>query len=935
MPDVSPRQSELIATKMFIPRAQRTLIARLRLVHLLDAYHNYALTLVAAPAGFGKTTLVATWLAERMHAAGRRIGEEAQAVPAASRLQRAACAWVSLDSSDNDPAQFWAYVFAALHAHEPDRFVPHLALLRAAQPPPIEQLLTALINTLHEQPTQFVLVLDDYHLIEEDAIHRALTFLIAHMPPCLHLVLLTRADPPLPLARLRANNELLEIRAHDLRCTETEAADFLGTSMRLQLPANAVANVAARTEGWLVGLQLFGLWLQGRADPQTALGELHGMQKDVFDYLAEQVWEQLPEQVRLFLLRTSILERLTASLCDAVAGQPRSQIRLEQLERANLFIVPLDADRRWYRYHHLFSATLRTQLERECGDEVATLHQRASRWHAEHGFTHAAIEHAICARDWQQAAMLVEGVCAQLDWGERESQLRKLRRWFAALPETIIRSHPCLSYQYAYVTYGSSAPTTLESWLGTAEALLADVEDQPYDAARANLLGELLTFRAFLTSTTGAVETTLVLSNRALGLLGPWNNAARADAVFTQSVAYYSAGDVVLAAQKALQSAHLAQSAGCIATAVTHMSVAAKYTALQGRLHAAARILAQAQALAQIQHGVVLPMACWAWLYLADIQREWSQLETATAAMRESVRLSEQTESALFGSNRRTIEARIAATRGDLIAAEAIHRTATQLPAELQRLHTVYSLVDQVRLWIAQGQLQHAVHWLAGIETQRDRLAPLARERLAVAGVYVLLAQQRSAETLVRVPPLLARARQQHRWDHVIELLVLRALAHEQHGETTAALHSLASALRLARPQGYMRQFLDAGAPLQALLKQLNIGQRLADPYIQALLAAFDAAGVALAPAVARAPIVQTSSQPASLVEPLSERECDVLCLLARGASNLAIAQKLGIAANTVKHHVSNVIGKLGVANRTQAMERARTLGLIAYARVE
>src|SRR5712691_10325536 len=473
---------QLLATKFFIPASSHALISRPRLIELLNTSLERPLTLVSAPAGFGKTTLLSTWV---------------QSLPA----ERPRIAWVSLDEGDNAPVLFWMYVLTALNSQQPGLCTQLVTYLQTQQAPPLRSVLQTLINRLAEQSEQFLLILDDYHLITEQAIHTSLTYLVEHLPPQLHLLLATRADPPLPLSLLRARGRLLEIRTDELRCRPDEVMAFLQKTARIQLSQDLVEEVATRTEGWLVGLQLLGLSLQGHADPGDLLEEVSGTQRYIFDYLIEEVFQSQSASVQTFLLHTSILKQLSAPLCDAILQQSGSQQVLEQLERANLFIVSLDRQRRWYRYHALFAQALRQRLEHTQPALVPLLHQRASQWYAQHGRLNEAISHAITAQEWQWAADLIEQVYPRI-WGNSEHAM--VRHWLEQLPAEVVRSRSRLCLAYAKALFMVSSYTTIERWLQDAETALRGTSPAPTSETAAtgaaalseqherdNLLGEI------------------------------------------------------------------------------------------------------------------------------------------------------------------------------------------------------------------------------------------------------------------------------------------------------------------------------------------------------------------------------------------------------------------------------------------------------------
>jgi LuxR family maltose regulon positive regulatory protein len=475
-------QEQLLATKFFVPVASHALIARPRLFSLLDEGRQCPLTLVSAPAGFGKTTLLSAWV---------------QTLP----KEAARVAWVSLDEQDNDPVRFWMYVFTALDGLQPGMCSEFVAYLRTQQAPPIQYLLTVLINRLAEHPERWLLVLDDLHLLTEPTIHTTLTYLLEHVPPQLRIILASRSDPPLPLIRLRAGGQLLEVRSEQLRATNEEAAVFLREVMGVPLSDQELAVVQQRTENWLVGLQLVGLSLQGSSIPtHDLLSEVSGNHDYILGYLTDEVLHRQPLAIQTFLLHTSILEHLSAPLCDTVLEQQGSQHVLELLERSNLFLTPLDGRRHWYRYHALFAEALRYRLEQWEGEQVAALHLRASRWYATRGSTSEAVGHALLAQDWEQAATLIEHTMSPMLW--KRSEFPLVQRWLERLPPAVIRTRPRLCFAYAWVLLLVSSAEAATSWLEAAEAGLAQqqaasvtlpAEEQ---AILDDLRGELFTLRA-------------------------------------------------------------------------------------------------------------------------------------------------------------------------------------------------------------------------------------------------------------------------------------------------------------------------------------------------------------------------------------------------------------------------------------------------------
>ncbi len=540
--------TQLLATKFFMPVSPHPLISRPRLADLLQKSLKYPLTLVSAPAGFGKTMLLSSW---------------GQALPASTAL----VAWVSLDERDNEPQLFWTYVLSALDQHRPELFTPLLKYLQSSQAPPLMQILTLLVNLLMDSNEQIVLILDDYHMITEQQIHTTLSYLVEHLPAQLHIILSTRSDPPLPLSQWRARGRMLEVRTNQLRCTTKETSAFFNEVKGVQFPEKTVQGVTARTEGWLVGLQLLALSLHGRSDPSSLLEEASGEQRYILDFLTEEVLRRQSQEVQTFLLSTCILERLTASLCDAVMEQTGSRQLLEQLEQANLFVMSLDLNRQWYRYHALFAEALRNQLERTHADLVPILHYRASLWYAEHHQITEAILHAFSAHQWQWAADLIEREHLPLmsfTWGAGKHALALLQQWLEQLPAGIMRSRPNFCLTCTQMLWTAAQHPMLQIWLDTAEATLTASLTQnasptsftpKAEQERRDLLGEVITMRALLQSYQEDGPESLALSEQALTLLSTENFPIHVQVALAQLIAYYasSANDAVAAIESGLR----------------------------------------------------------------------------------------------------------------------------------------------------------------------------------------------------------------------------------------------------------------------------------------------------------------------------------------------------------------------------------------------
>jgi LuxR family maltose regulon positive regulatory protein len=942
-------QNPLVATKFFVPAASHTLIPRPRLTTLLEGSLKYPLTLVSAPAGFGKTTLLAAW---------------GQSLPTSNlRL-----CWVSLDEGDNEARLFWTYVLSALNRQCPERFTSLLKNLQLSQGPPLKYVLRALINLLAESPQHFLLILDDYHVIMESEVHTTLLYLVEHLPLQLRIILATRSTPPLPFPLLQARQQVLEVCTDQLRCTVEETRDFFCKMMGIEVPDEMIQQVTARMEGWLVGLQLLRLSLSEPTNPATLLEEVCGDQRHILDYLTEEVLRRQPPNVQKFLLSTCILENLAASLCNAVMEQDGSQQMLEWLESANLFVTSLDSRRQWYRYHPLFAEALRYQLEHMYGDLVPVLHHRASLWYDQHGYTIEAILHAFNARQWQRAADLIERVPLM---SISEHKVRVLRKWLEQLPADLVRSRPRLCLACAQILWTVAPQMMLEAWLDIAETrltasltvqidqdvshtMLAPEERQGQE----NLLGELIAFRAILRSRQEDGCVALSLCHRALTLLPADNFMARAQVSIAQQRAFYvsSANDAVAAIQSGLQAESLAQAARQTTIATAVMGTTVMYMIGAGHLHKAQRLSQQAM-LVETELGAVLPEVGYPALFQAEILREWNRLDAAISQAQKAIALCKQGESIaslaflLYGY---AVLMRICLSRGDYGAARSALQEVERIGMSMNQptsLHvrSIFTTVDQVRLWLACGELDCAVRWAERLEVEERHGTPFAREREEMAYVRVLLATARQGLALERLESVLVRATTAQRWGHVIEVRLLQALAYHMHQEETLALFALSEAVRLAEPEGYICSFVDEGVLMVALLSQLRKEQCIAGPtpYLDILLAAFPRRGATHEPQLKRVTAQARASEwkynsgdshklqpkrvtePAQL-DPLSERELEVLQLLARGASNQEIGRKLMIAVDTVKRHVSQIFSKLGVKNRLQAVRRARLLGLLA-----
>ena len=891
----------LLETKLHIPRWRRSLVARPRLSERLSRGAESALTLVSAPAGFGKTTLLAEWLAVAA-ADGRSV------------------AWLSLDQRDNDPALFWAYLVAALNTGAPGGGAGALSLLQPPQPPN-EAGLVALLNDLDAISNDVVLVLDDYHVIDARDVQDAMAFLLEHLPPQIHLVIASRADPPLPLARLRGRGELAEIRAADLRFTPGEAAAYLNEVMGLVLTAADVAALEGRTEGWIAALQLAALSMQGREDTAAFIDGFAGDDRYIVDFLAEEVLQRQPEHVQHFLLQTSILDRLSGPLCDAVTGQDDGKAKLMALERGNLFLVPLDDRRRWYRYHQLFADVLHARLLDEQPDEVPELHRRASRWLEQNGEPSEAIRHALAAGDFERAADLIElAIPAML----RIRQEVAVLGWLELLPDEVVRVRPVLSVGFAGALLAGGEFERVEArlrdaerWLDAPAAEMVVVDDAEFR----RLPAEIELYRAAQALARGDGPGTVRHSRRALELSPADEHLGRASAAALMGLAFWASGDLEAGHSGYAECMAGLRRAGHIADTFGCAIALADIRRTQGRLGEAMRTYEQALQSASQQGGSVLRGTADMYVGMSEIHRERDDLPAATQQLLRSQELGEHIGLPQNRYRWRVAMARIREAEGDLGGALDLLNEAERLYVGdfFPNVRPVPALRARVR--VAQGELGEALGWARerGLSVTDDlsylrEFEHITLARVLLAG-YTAERAERSVQEASRLLERLLRAAEEgQRTGSVIEILVLQALARQARDDIPAALASLRRALTLAEPEGYVRIFADEGPPMASLLRAAA-KQAIARNYVRRLLAAVN----------------QTEDgTPASqgLIEPLSERELDVLRLLGTDLGGPDIARELVVSLNTVRTHTKNIYAKLGVNNRRAAVRRARELNL-------
>ena len=883
----------ILATKLYVPPPRPKVVLRPRLIEWLNEGLNRRLTLICAPAGFGKSTLISEWVAD-----GPR--------PAA---------WLSLDGGDNDSTRFLAYLVAALQKIAPNIGEGVLGALGSPQPPPTESILTVLLNEVATIPEEFVLVLDDYHVIDAKPVDDALAFLLEHLPPQMHLVIATREDPRLPLARLRARNQLTELRAADLRFTSSEAAGFLEGVMGLDLSAEDVAAMETRTEGWIAGLQLAAISMQGRKDTTSFIESFTGSHHFVLDYLVEEVLHQQPESVQTFLLRTSILDYLCGSLCDAVLLDPSGsgQKTLQYIGRANLFLVPLDSERRCYRYHHLFADLLRQRLHESVhqsaasstGDEketLAELHRRASQWYEDNGLEIEAFHHAAAANDVERAERLIEGEGVPLHFRGAGAPVLN---WLESLPAAVLNARPSLWLTYASALMMTGQHTAVEQKLQAAEAALKGTE--PNDSTR-DLVGRIASMRATVAVIQHDVESLLVQSRRALKYLHPDNLPLRTAATYTLGYAYQLQGERAAARETYAEVISISNSFGASIYTTAATLCLGQVQEAENQLPLAAETYRRVLILAG---DPPRPIACEAYLGLARITYQWNDLATAGQHGQQCLQLTQQMEGVDTFAACGVFLARLRLARGDVPGAIAILDEAE----EFVRQHNfVFRMADvtaaQVLTLLHQGNLEGAAH------LAETRELPISQAR-------VHLARGDTSAALATLEPLRQQAEAKSWEDERLRVMVLQALAHHAHGEKDNAVQLLGDGLALAESGGLIRIFVDEGRPMAQLLSEAAAHEIMPD-YIGRLLAVFEAEE--------QMREYESHLPPApSLIEPLSPRELEVLQLIAQGLSNREIGERLFLALDTVKGHNRRIFGKLSVSRRTEAVERARSLDILPH----
>jgi LuxR family maltose regulon positive regulatory protein len=902
----------LLTTKFYIPKPRDDLIPRPRLIECLDTGLHGVVTIVSAPAGYGKTTLVSSWAGQTEYPV----------------------IWLSLDENDNDLTRFLTYLVSTIQQIDTAIGDDVLTALDSTQTPQSEILLTLLINGIAARVKQFTLVFDDCHLISNNEIFEAIELLIKYKPIEMHLMLIGRVDPLISLSRLRVGGQLTEIRSGDLRFTKMEATAFLNDFMKLDLSIDDIIALEMRTEGWIAGLQLAGLSLQERDDKHEFILTFSGLHRHLIDYLVDEVLSRQPEKIRSFLCQSSILDRLNASLCDATLDISSSRQILQEIEGTNLFLIPMDDEGRWFRYHHLFGDFLKLCLQDGQSNLIPGLHHRAAGWYEAHGYDSEAFNHLLLAENFAEATRFVEQKARKL---LESSELAQLMNWVSALPVEHLRGHPRLSIYHTWALRLSGSQydvvenkiQEIESVLETSPVNLSILDlgkiySQPEDELR-NLKAHLLALRAFqgIYSENNSRAIELAAEAKAhqpdekfvLGSLG-----------FALGWAYRLSGDVLAAYQEFRESSTISNESGNTYMAVTTLCRAAYGLVLMGRLHEAEQVFTEALDLTFRNGGRQIPVAGYAYVYLGGLNFEWNNLESAKRYVLDGIQLCERVGYIMDQAVGYCYLARINLAQGDIDSAQDACQSAKELSQLMKDYLYVRRWVEdcQVRLWATQGNFESLERWVqtCGLSLEDTPNFKRDMDHIILARAFVELAQYRPAssylEDALTLLSKLQMMAEDAKWNgKLIEILILQAMALQIAMREEQALHALNKAISLAQPEGYIRTFVDEGLPMGLLLETL-LKNGADNDYAQKLYATFE---------FNRTADHVLSTQ--SMIEPLSSRELDVMSMLATELSGPEIANEMSIALSTLRFHTRNIYGKLQVNNRRTAVRKARDLDLI------
>ncbi len=889
--------SALLKTKLYRPLARPELVSRPQLARRFDEGTNGKLTVVSAPAGYGKTTSVSAWAAECQYPV----------------------AWLSLDDGDNDPVIFWTYIISAIQTKQQEIGTQAIILLQAALSPGLEGVLASLVNDLVMLTTPFILILDDYHLIRKAEIHKSLASFIEHLPPQFHLLLLSRTDPPLPLALLRSRGQLLEMRLADLRFSNEEAIAYLNEGMKLALPRPAIETLNGKTEGWAAGLQLAALSMQGRQDSSDFIQAFSGSDRYILDYLTDEILNHQPEQVRTFLLQTAVLERLSAPLCDAIIGEiDNSQALLEQIEKANLFLIPLDHERNWFRYHRLFADILRAKLKRSDPQLTPSLQRRAAKWCEANGMLEEAVFYVHAAKDYDELRRLIEQNIHPL---MREGRILTFARWVWLIPEELVLSRPWLCLLSGWFLVGQAEFEKGERFLARAEELIRrDVTGQ----STGEMMGIIYALRTQILENHGDIPGTIEMAHQAQKLLDPNNIVTRSSVDYALGRVYYESGDLKQVERVWSEFVRMIIQAKIPSIYASVMGLRSVILGIRGKLQDSINL--NQEAIAYMTENDISRFygSGGPYLILGIMILQRNDLVEAEKLINEGLKQYQSWGNLNAIAISLSYQARLRMAQGDLEVAEDCLREEARVILKYKPYFEASShyLACWVRLYLAKGEIAAAARVIEDNKLGSDDPLSFRSEQDHISLARVLIAQGKyeEAESLLR--RLAEAAQSGGRFGRLIEILNLRAIVLRALGRNAEAIQVLGASLTLAEPEGYMRIFIDEEEPMASLL-EAAIQKGMHAEYASRLRAAFPE------PALWTASVTDSQKYIPVLIEPLSGREIEVLRLIAAGLTNKEIAQRLCVSVRTVKYHTSNIFMKLEVASRSQAVVKARQTELL------